>query len=390
IDATLSSRMAGQEDRLITDALSAAGVKGRTNVVQRAEDMIAERAANAKPLYDAARSFEVKDPRVLSVFEIPQFQQAYQRARAIAKLEGEELPDIFTYGPSHMGAAPITGVQAKSIPVGALDYVKRGMDDVIDSGMRGGGLGKPMASALRGKLKGMLGAVDELVPEYAQARGQYAGDSALMEAFDAGKGHFNLHPDEAAAAMKGMTEGEKDLYRKGAVEALAAKLESTPSRMDITKRRPLDSSTLDQKRLQLLFGDKFGAFQQSVADEVRMARGAQQVTGGSNTADKLADLADMAGVPIGEALSLLAGNPRPLLTKIVGQKLNARLQGMTAAKAEAAAPMLMAGKDEVVQNVLSAIRARQARDASVRSIAGRTGRGLGAAIAAASGVGGAW
>lgn len=386
IDQALAQRMAGQEERIIGDVLQTTGVGGRTNAIQRVQDLIEERAANAKPLYDAARSFEVKDPRVLEVFRIPQFQQAYERARAIAALEGEILPDIFVRN----AAGQVVDLAAKSIPVGTLDYVKRGMDDLIDSGFRAGGLGKPTARALKTRLNQMLSAVDELVPEYAQARAQYAGDSALMEAFDAGRNHWKGHPDQTAKTLANMTPGEQALYREGATEALAGKMEEVPARLDITKRKPLDQSTLDRRRLRQLFPDDatFQQFQQRLGEEVQMARGAQNVVGNSQTADKLADLADMAGLPIGETLSALTGHPTPLLKRIAGKKLSAYLEGMTATKAEALEPMLTATKRDILQKALQRIEEQRARDAVNRAVAGQIGRGL--AAGTSLGVTGTW
>src|SRR5690606_15945468 len=50
----LQRRTAGQEDRVIADLLETTGIRGRTNLVETTEEMIAARRAAAQPLYEAA------------------------------------------------------------------------------------------------------------------------------------------------------------------------------------------------------------------------------------------------------------------------------------------------------------------------------------------------
>jgi hypothetical protein len=52
----------------------------------------------------------------------------------------------------------------------ALDYIKRGVDAVIERGNNGAGLARDEAGLLRRRLREVLSVYDELVPEYGAAR----------------------------------------------------------------------------------------------------------------------------------------------------------------------------------------------------------------------------
>lgn len=283
ITEMVHERAGGAEERIINDLLETTGLKTRTNVVRTADDIIAERAANAAPLYEAAHSVAVKDDRIRKFLKIPQFKDAYNRFARIAAVEGEDLPPWEKLVE-----------EGGAIPVRALDMLKRGMDDVIDSGLRGGSMGKAEARALRGKLNEMLDVVDENVPEFMQARAYYKGESELLEALETGRTLFKKHPDEIAKVLKDpkLTAGEKDLMRRGMFESLMDRIENIGTGSDIARR--VGDKTMDLKRLRLLFEDDaaFDEFRKRLGDEARMHGTKNFLTAGSQTADKLAELAD--------------------------------------------------------------------------------------------------
>src|SRR5690606_23836907 len=169
--------------------------------------------------------------------KLPAFRRAYERGRQIAAVEGVELPRP----PDESFAGWV------NVPVRAIDYMKRGMDDLIESRMRSGKMGRAEARALRERMNKVLARVDELVPEYAQARAQYAGDSAMLEALEQGRNLWRRDPDEAKKILSRMSEGEREMFRKGATETLAQKLEDVSTRHDATIRRPLDERTRDRR-----------------------------------------------------------------------------------------------------------------------------------------------
>jgi hypothetical protein len=129
--------------------------------------------------------------------KIPAFQEAHEIGRRIAKLEGVDLPPL---------TKEMVKVDGKSLSeqvpqsVQAIDYMKRGLDDLIEGKMRSGAMARTEARLLRQKLNGVLEKVDAAVPEYAKARAQFSGDSKLMEAHDAGREFLRTDRDELAAS----------------------------------------------------------------------------------------------------------------------------------------------------------------------------------------------
>src|SRR5690606_13885117 len=128
-----------------------------------------------------------------------------------------------------------------------------------------------------------------------------------------------------------------EAFRKGAMEAVAERIEDTPSRFDVTKRRPLDERTLDRQRLRSLFDndEQFNAFLGRLGEEVEMARTQGFVTGGSNTADKLMEVADLFDLPLEQmaAEGIPGGIPGTIAAAIRGAGSRLRA-GYTSARAD--------------------------------------------------------
>ena len=106
-----------------------------------------------------------------------------------------------------------------SVSVRTLDLVKRGMNDVISSQYRNGNAA--LATANKTALQNRLARVDQVAPDYAAARDQFAGHSELMDAATAGRAA--LGPSVAAAdvthQLSGLSPSEAALYRSSAAEA---------------------------------------------------------------------------------------------------------------------------------------------------------------------------
>jgi hypothetical protein len=340
ISEMLAGRSAGAEERVLDDLLQTTGLRDRTNTFQKAEDIIKERAETAKPLYAAAHSVEVKDDRLRKFFSIPEFQEAYEKgAQKIARLRGDAIPSLDKMMK-----------EGGAIPVRAIDYLKRGLDDMIDAGAGSGNSARSNAAAALRDLKNeMLDVTDELVPEFMEARGFYRGESELLEALESGRGLFKMHPDQAAQILKNpkLSQGERELMKRGMFEALADRIENIPTGNDIARR--VGDKTMDQKRLRLLFDDdaSFDRFKELLGQEARMHQTKNYITGGSQTADKLAELADLAGVGGFERLADVVGaNPLGMLRsglRAIGRKVD---ESTGEATAEHMTPLLKAqGKD---------------------------------------------
>lgn len=359
VPAALDGRHAGAEERVVDDALTSAGGR-RANPWATVDELITQRADEAKPLYERAyvgadgAERAIDDPEIHTLIDLPQFREAYNRARRLAQIEGVKLPTLWRTverpGRTLDAAGQPVMVRAREraeVPsVRALDWMKRGLDDVIDGRMRGGTMGRTEARGLRQRLNQALERIDDAVPEYRQARSAFRGRSEVIDAYEMGAKHFTEPPDKVTHAFAGMSEAEKVAYRRRALESFFQRVEAADPSRNVADQ--ISRRTVDQKRLRLLFGDDaaYQRFLALVRREADMGRSRSHVLGNSATADKLAELAALADdVPMEAVVEAATGNWRGLARRVGVERLAALRRGVTSDRASALAPRLTAGSD---------------------------------------------
>ena len=342
IPAFLRQRHIGQESRLIDDILELSDQDIRQSFRESTQEIMERRAAAAKPLYEAAQrapdgslrtvSRDVVDPDGTLLNE-KYFQDAYERGRELARLEGVALP-------------PLTD-DLTEIPVQAVNYMKQGVDEMIESGKRTGGMGSRTANAIDGMRREMLVRVDNAVPEFGQARAFWKGGAEELEALEVGRKLFTDPVSDTQHLVSQMSEGEREMFLRGGVEGLSQRLENIPKGRDLTSARPLADRTADTDRLRMLFpGDEaFEAFQGQLENEVRMGASNRFINQQSMTVDKMLEVAEMSGM---DTAMLLSGGGS-MVSMAAGAARNAlrgRMTSYSGDVAEQMAPLLTAqGKD---------------------------------------------
>lgn len=186
------------------------------------------RAASA---YDKAYAIgDVRDPRIIGILAGKNMRKFWSRAKEIADLDAEaaiargedpapyQLKPLFTEVMDGAEHSPI--VRTDAVPdVRTLDYIKKGMSDEIDGLYRGtSSAGKQQATGMKELYNAFVKRVDEVVPEYKEARKLYAGDLEVREALEAGRGITKLVPAQVRKLLKGASTGELDALRTGAYE----------------------------------------------------------------------------------------------------------------------------------------------------------------------------
>jgi hypothetical protein len=400
ISRALAERQTGAEERAIGDAVETSGVGSRTNAHATAEQLVDDRAKEAQELYSQAFAHgAVDNPKINELLKLPYFAPAWKQALKLAEAERHQLPSVFKVvkQPSALlddSGAPMMrdALEATAVPdVKTLHYLKLGLDDVVEAGKRAplerGGFSPTEAAGVQKILNEYLGELDRAVPAYKTARNAYAGRTRLMEALEHGRNLFKTHPDQIGLVTKDMTDSERELFRKGGVEALADRLESIRPGHDVTAPT---QRTLDQRRLRHLFpdADAFSRFKEQLEREAGMLRTNRQVTGGSNTVNKAAALADLAGVDLADMVGSAAtgngaGVVRSLGRKALQSSVARNLTGNTEAVADAASRRLTAGMHDPreLAQLLDELEAYQGRS----TVRGNTRRLGGRAIAALAG-----
>ena len=371
----LNERLEGGRESAAARALKDVG-KGVDYTAQE-DKLVGTLRSNANNLYDRAYAHgSVDDPRILKVLEDDTFKKAFKEAQAIAskearaaELRGEDpsrfkLKDLYELDPAD-NTFKFTGTQLPDVRT--LDYVKRGIDALIDKGYRGEGMSKAEANALKDLKKAYVGAIDDNVPEYAAARAKYAGDIEVLDALRLGRTDYlspKTLPAEAKKLVDGMSEAERDALRAGVAQSLLTKVLDAPQQINAAQR--IIGAPATRKRLEALFQDpnEYKVFEAALQRESELFRNAQDIVRGSRTANKTEALKDLkAGNAIfdiaGEAVDIAAGSPGSVVGRVL-KYLQARtsLDEKTAGEV---AGMLKSGTQQEIDATLQKLESSSAK-----------------------------
>lgn len=337
IAETLTARSEGEMGRVMGDIERRSGLTQRY-VGDASEEIIERRRALAAPLYEKAHQILIRDRSgtITKTLEDPVFRSAFERARRIAAREGVEIPELYNE------AGELTGA---NIPVVAFDYVKQGLDDVLSGMYHGGKLDRHEARGVRKMMKAMLSQVDDLVPEYKQARAVYAGESDLLDALNEGAEEFakpNVRPEAIRARLAELTDGEREMYRRGAIDAIKGQLGSVTD--DASQSNRLIRTPNLREKIQLLAKDdkEAAALMDDLGLERRMGQTKNKALAGSRTAEMLAEQADLLRAPELEIPTSAAGVGK-LLAQPFMEQLNERARGFSEKVSAPLGQKLLAG-----------------------------------------------
>lgn len=375
------------------------------NVRQQSESLIQQARTAAAPLYDKAYAApSITTPDLEKVLATPAAQQAIARARTIAAnemrdpeqlgfvLDKEGKVVLNPVGTVSEGADGELGVSLspktqKGYSPQTLDYVKRGLDDVVEAHRDPitGRLNLDEAGrAINGVRAKFLAQVDKLNPDYAAARQAYAGPASMASALAKGAKIGTRDSEQILAETQTMTAPELEQYKLGVRSALSKALEGKTDGAD--KVRVLVGTPAKRKALAQVFGGipEFNNFLKTLADEGQAAATHARVATGSQTAANLADDADangLTGVAVNAGRRVLSGHG---MTSNAVHTL-ADLYHYGAGKSgEEARAQLAAGISEtdpvMLRNFLEAAKASGTRRAT--SVAGRKVGGLAGAYVA--------
>lgn len=322
---TLTNRSLGQGQRIGQSLKGLTGVN--KSAYQAKDDVVAERARAAAPLYAQAYKEEVPwGPDLESLINRPAMQTAYEQARTRAANQGRTFDGTFVEFTANGKAVP------RSVPrTGDLDVIKQGLDDQIESLL--GSNKKSQARDVIGIKNELLGIMDASAPTYRQARASFAGHSEYLNAIDNGEQLLkrNKTSEQWAAEMSRMNESEKEAVRIGAVSSILSQIGNDSSKMpDITKylRSPEGRAKID---LLMPSDAARKDWANRVAQESNVSRLTNRATGNSSTARRQAEIDDADELIVDMAgTALTAGTAGILITMLrtlprkAGDRINER------------------------------------------------------------------
>lgn len=350
----LNERQANQVDR-VTDDITSNLSNG--NFHQTLDDLDRTRRANAAPLYKEAYAKPlVWNATVETLLDRPSTRQALKRAHGIAAEEGRDPTGLGL----DLDADGNVKINRTSASMETLDYVKRGLDDVLEP-YRNDLTGKldldESGKAINATRARLLETVDELNPKYAEARKAWGGPTQTMEAARLGRQYANGDAEVTLERFRRLSPGDQDAFRLGVARELVGKVENTRDTHNAVPR--IFGSKGQRSRLQNLFPDQqsFAAFEKAMNEEIRMAQTRQVVTGNSATGRIAAEQED-AGNLAQVAVDVASGGPKGAVLGLINRATN-RSRGINEATAEELSKMMFSADRAVQQRALAELQRRQ-------------------------------
>jgi hypothetical protein len=338
---------------------------GTPDYYGREYSLMSDLRNNAANAYDEAYAFgAVRDPYIMSALQNPELVQAFEEAKRIARIEKStaqfqgqdtsrfDLEDI--YNVDSQGNVTISKVP----DVRTLDYLKRGLDSMIDAGYSSNSsINKTIASKLRSLRSELVSAVDRAtevdgVSAYRNARRQYAGDLEILEALRSGKADFaSLKPEQIKRMASTMSAGEINAFREGAVQGLFESLNDTSQEKNFAKLFANNPNLLG--KLKPLFDSpaQFDLFNQAMQRQSELFRQSAGMVRGSQTASRRAAAERFQSDPY--ALALLELGSGASLPGLVVRALSRAT--VTDSVANKMAQMLNAGTPDEIAAVVAAL-----------------------------------
>lgn len=371
----LSERQAELADR-VTGAIQR-DLGPVANPHEVADTLMTKARDDAAPLYEQAYSLPGADTfgqKAAPLFQRPSMQKALANAYRIAKEEGRD-PTALGFDVNSSGEVSLGRVPSWQ----TLDYVKRGLDDVVES-YRDPVTGKlnldTEGRAINNTRASFLKAFDQANPTYAQARKAWGGPVSGINAMNLGRKALNMTADDLEARMRDMTPFEKNMFALGTRRAMAELVQSKGDTADVVNA--LVGTGKKRAMLGRLFGDQqtFQRFVDTLGQEREGFRTFKQAMLGSPTAANLQDDSALQTAATAADLMLSGGIPVATATrhaiKFLGVKLGKKAQEQIAA--------LLSNTDPTAIRELAAELRAQAEKRGIRlrkisSIAGTAGKG---------------
>lgn len=327
LDQLLRNRIATRPERMDDVVYAVNGGYGKgANLVDALQE---QKEKVAGPLYEKLHSMQVAPTEnLVNILKAADKLGAFSEGSVVATakmrpftLKGADVERLVTTGYDSLTNSTTTKlVGGKPLNMSDLDYVKRGLDSLIEKetdSITGKVTSKGQAfTELKHKLTSEL---DSLVPDYKAARDAFAGPSALQNAIKKGRAFFNEDADSINRLTQGMTQGEIEAFRVGASDKLRemAGFQTGQNKLlDVWKNRNT------REKLQALLGDdvKYAEVEKMLKNEATLKR-LESIGPNSNsstfrreanaeqqTLDGVADMASLAaGVKTGGVSSLIQG-----------------------------------------------------------------------------------
>lgn len=285
----VSSRLAGATERVGNVVHS---IMGRPlSDIDELKRLDADRFARSNPEYQKFASKVLPyDDKLDDLLQRPSMKAAWKKAQKNARERGEPLPELFDE------------VDGKLVTTGeypdfrAWDYMKRALWDVEQKAYKGAN--KEFGRLAGSTRRALTQRLDELEPDYKNARDLWAEPSRKMDMINEGRTIFDSRTADVVEDLKLMTDGEKADYMTGVWSEIQEKMGKGEEGFVGTYKFLNTGNT--KKKLRALFPDgdegdyKIEALMDQINAEKRLREIHNKVLEGSQTQPRKA-AADMLG-----------------------------------------------------------------------------------------------
>lgn len=271
-DTALSNR-AVTAPRRVNDAITVAG--SDESVVAARNALVTNRAAMARPLYEEAFLEPPLDtPAVNRLIEqSADIRDAIRQARRFP--EYAEMPD---------NSVALLDKAYKNIGGKAMEATRAGNGEMARD-----------LNRLRVTLR------NHMPESYRRALDVFSDQSAFIDALDVGRQFIRTDTEVLAETVRGMTAGEREMFVIGISRAIREKLDNAQDSVS-TARRIFGNEGI-RDRLRIAIPGQFREFQRTMLQEAVFSKTANKILGGSPTAPRQAEVADL--VSGGKALATM-------------------------------------------------------------------------------------
>lgn len=292
----LDERQLGLGDQIADDVSTVLG--GNKSSVEALEEIAERQKLNANDDYDKAfnlngKPVTVSSDKLKGFANLPAFDEAFDQARNLAKLDGFSFPDEIS-----------DFSKQADFSLKELHYIKMGVDEVLGLAKRGNSktsIGKGLQRGLNKKRAEFIEIIDNASPKvngksaYQTARSKFAGDAKMAEAVEEGEKFFKYKPEELDRIIGKMSASEKEAFRIGVADALRSKVETTKDMADAGKK--IFGNKRQRNQLKATFPDtkSFELFEKRMTERINQTttRARTGVNQGSRTAPLTEDIADI-------------------------------------------------------------------------------------------------
>jgi hypothetical protein len=342
---TLLDRQRGSTRRIEEDIVQGFGGGGAFKTTFDGLKKTAQEAA--KPLYDKAYAKPpLMSPELFQMVNSPAGKKMAQAAQKIMEVDPEisgNLPVI-----PKDAAGNIIGY-----PTQLLDYMKRGMDDIIHASYSGSKPKPQLGDAYKNFRDKFLGIVDNLNEDFAKARAAYAGPMATRTALEKGYEMAMRPKEEIIEHMAKLNPSELEFFKRGFAQNWINTMRKTPHGANAGGK--LLNNNMKEDAARAVLGDEgFAKLKERSTLEGRMTDSFNEVYGNSKTAERLQAAEDSRAQSAEEmfSVSFAPAEPTQWIRARGMNWIAEKLRGFDKAKrAEISRMLFSRNKDEAAEAI---------------------------------------